>query len=152
MGIAQTRMKTLLIATMFFLPLTAANALQLFCQLPSAKDGTLLETLRITIAAGHSVNVWHKWEGTSYWREHEEIEKVLFHSLTTSNGNADGSLFSVLVIEQRWTDKALGTDAVFPPNVYFIDWGKAKLALVNVPVTRAPTAQVDVRWECERVD
>jgi hypothetical protein len=56
---------------------TLAHALQLICRLPSAKDGSLLETLKIAVGAQGAVSVWRKWERTSYWDEHEKNERVL---------------------------------------------------------------------------
>ena len=138
------------VAASIFLSATSANALQLLCHFHSFKDGALVDTLKITIGVDGGASVWHKWERTSYWDEHEKFEKVLFHSMTTSY--VDGSRFSVLVTEQRFVDRDHKIDEVYPPEVYFVDWGKAKLAQVNVPFTREPLAQVDVHWECARVD
>ncbi len=139
--------RILVIAIIFF-SATSANALKLLCHLPSAIDGTLIETLKIDATDG-SVSVWHKWEQDRYHDEREQFEKVLFHSMTTIPVD---SRFSVIVVESRFVWEERKIDITYPPEVYFVDWGMAKLAQVNVPAVRKPTAQVDVRWECERVD
>jgi hypothetical protein len=67
---------------------------------------------------------------------------------------SDEPKFSVIVIEERTEGRVrrlIEGDMVFPPTVYFVDWGKGKLAEVDVH-TREPPAQVDTRWECERTD
>jgi hypothetical protein len=40
---------------------TPTHALQLICRLPSAKDGSLLETLKIAVGAQGALSVWRKW-------------------------------------------------------------------------------------------
>jgi hypothetical protein len=147
--------KRLTLVSLAIMPLVAgtpALALQLICYLPSAKDGKLLETLKIDVTKGNTASVWRKWERTSYWDEHEKNEQVLFHSLTTADGNKGTSSFSVLVIESRFVNKDLKIDSVSPPEVFFVDWGKARVAQINAPFTLEPPAQVDTRWECQRTD
>jgi len=57
-----------------------------------------------------------------------------------------GGKFSVIATEEA------SNGLVFPPSVYFIDWGAAKFAEVSVPYTLDPVAQVDTRWMCNRLD
>jgi hypothetical protein len=132
---------------------TPTQALQLICRLPSARDGSLLETLKVAVDAQGAVGVLRKWERTSYRDEGEKNERVLFHSLTTGGGDEGKAQFSVLVIEQRSVaDKYRKVDLLHPPEVSFIDWEKGNLVQVNVPFTLEPLAQVDSRWKCERTD
>ena len=60
------------VAASIFLSATSANALQLLCHFHSFKDGALVDTLKITIGVDGGASVWHKWERTSYWDEHEK--------------------------------------------------------------------------------
>jgi|SRR6516225_4024514 hypothetical protein len=139
-------------ASSIFLATTlGANASQLVCRQYSAKDATqLLETIKISVAESGPVRVWHRQERTPYWNEREEDEKVLAHWVSTQPGT--GSKFSVVVIKQRSVDKAHMIDEIYPPKIYFIDWGNAKLAEASVPFTLDPVAQIDTRWECNRLD
>ena len=140
-------------AAMFVFGSTSAHALQLLCNLPSAKDGALLETLKITIGSDNTVSILHKYErGRFNPEERQENEKVLFHSMTMreSKSETDSSeRLSVMVIEQR-SDHNI--DLTYPPKIYFVDWSRAKLAVVDVPFTRDPIAQLYFRWQCERQD
>jgi hypothetical protein len=136
-------------AAIVLLSATSANSLQLSCDLPSATDGTLLETLKITITTDGGASVWHRWEphwfGPAFLKEREISPKVLLHYIPTIKPGHT----SVLVVESR--DEEL-KDLTFPPHVYIIDWGKAKLAEVIVPGDPEPLASVYFRWECTRTD
>jgi hypothetical protein len=138
--------------------MTAASALQLSCQLFSAAgDGALLQTLKLEIAADRSVSLWHKWERSSSQKESEEQVKAVYHSLSTRGPlfTDSGSQFSVFAVDHTGLKMSESSDDVYPPVppiIYFVDWGKAKLAVVSVPFTRDPLAQVNERWKCNRTD
>ncbi len=135
----------------FFATALAANSSQLVCRQYSAKDATqLLETIKISVAESGPVRVWQRRERTSYWDEGEENKKVLAHWMSTQSGT--GAKFSVIVIESRFVDQARMIDETYPPKIYFIDWGNAKLAEASVPYTLDPVVQIDARWECNRLD
>jgi hypothetical protein len=127
----------------------AANASQLVCRLYSAKDATeLLETIKISVDKSGQASVWRRWEAANYASVHmpekEENQKVIAHWMSTERDS--GTKFSVVVIESR-TD-----NETFPPEIYFINWEKARFAQVNVPYTYDPAAQISTRWQCNRVD
>jgi hypothetical protein len=118
------------------LPVLPATAAELVCELPSAKDGALLETMKLVALNGHVSRIWHKFERTSYWDEH-------FQSTTKSVGFAGSPDFTVVVTQN---------DPTTPPTTYYVDWGDARIAVVDVPFTREPIANVYFRWECKRAD
>jgi hypothetical protein len=119
----------------------AANASQLACRLYSTKDATeLIETIKISVDEGGAVSVWKRG-----WREKEERKRVVLgHWMSAASDT--GAKFSVVVIEARFGDQT------YPPYIYFVDWGNAKLAEATVPYTLSPVAQIDTRWECNRLD
>jgi hypothetical protein len=131
----------------FLATAVAANASQLACRQYSAQDATkVIETIRISVTESGAVSVWKRG-----WHENEESEKVVLgHWISTESGT--GAKFSVLVIESRFVDQARKIDETYPPTIYFVDWGSAKLAEASVPYTLNPIAQIDARWECNRLD
>ena len=148
------RFKSLLILKVFAITITfvlgtPAKASQMLCHLSSLKDGSLLETLKIGLSQDNVWTIWHRWEPTSYGIEKEENEKVLF-SRTTNNPDPDSPKFSVVVIDQSSYVKETKKTLLFPPVVYYIDWGKVKLGQVTVGID--DKTYLDVRWECERLD
>jgi hypothetical protein len=132
---------------------TSTKAAELVCREYSLKDASeLLETLRITRNSDNTLNVWRRRERTSIQLEKEENEKVIFNYLTTRNGLPENPKFSVFAIEQSSFNPDRKTTMVFPPKIYLVDWGNAKLAEVGVPSDLEPIAFLDLRWECGRVD
>ena len=132
---------------------TSTKAAELVCREYSLKDASeLLETLRITRNSDNTLNVWRRRERTSIQLEKEENEKVIFNYLTTRNGLPENPKFSVFAIEQSSFNPDRKTTMVFPPKIYLVDWGNAKLAEVGVPFDLEPIAFLDLRWECGRVD
>jgi hypothetical protein len=125
------------------LPVLPATAAELVCELPSAKDGALLETMKLVASNGHVSRIWHKFEQTSYQNEHEETDKIVFESTTKSIEFVGKPNFTVVVTQN---------DPPFPPITYYIDWGAARVAVVSVPFELKPIADVYFRWECKRAD
>jgi hypothetical protein len=129
---------------------TPAKASQMSCHLSSLKDGSLLETLKIGLSQDNVWTIWHRWEPRPYSIEKEENEKVLFSKTTNKDPDPDSPKFSVVVIDQSSYVKETKKTLLFPPVVYYIDWGKVKLGQVTVGID--DKTYLDVRWECERLD
>jgi hypothetical protein len=134
------RFGLLFLAALLPLPATAA---ELVCELPSAKDGRLLETLKLDASNGRVSRIWHKFEQTSFWDEREEIDTIVYQSTTRSPALAGNPNFTVVVTQNN---------PASPPTTYYVDWGDARIAVVDVPFTREPVAQVYFRWVCKRTD
>src|SRR5262249_44762906 len=133
---------------------TSAKAAELVCRY---YDGShLFETLKITRNSDNTLNVWSRKERTSTRREVEEgNEKVVFNYLTPRDPTLPESpKFSVFGIEQTVFNHDRNINYVFPPKIYLVDWGNAKLAEVGVALNpMAPTmAFLELHWECGRVD
>lgn len=136
-------MRFALLLCLAALPALPATAAELVCELPSATNGALLETMKLVALNGHVSRIWHKFERTSYWDEHEQIDTIVFQSTTKSVGFAGSPNFTVVVTQN---------DPTTPPTTYYIDWGDARVAVVDVPSSREPIANVYFRWECKRGD
>jgi hypothetical protein len=136
-------MRFALLLCLAALPALPATAAELVCELPSATNGALLETMKLVALNGHVSRIWHKFERTSYWDEHEQNDTIVFQSTTKSVGFAGSPNFTVVVTQN---------DPTTPPTTYYIDWGDARIAVVDVPFTREPIANVYFRWECKRGD
>ena len=133
---------------------TSTKAAELLCRYYDRSH--LFETLRITRSSDNTLNVWSRKEPTSTRLEVEEgNEKVVFNYSTSRDPTKPESpKFSVFGIELsvfNWNTKI---NEVFPPKIYLVDWGSAKLAEVGVALNpMAPEmAFLDLRWECGRVD
>jgi hypothetical protein len=138
------RFKSLLIEKVFattipFVLGTPVNASQMLCHLPSATDGSLLETLKIGLGQDNVVTIWHRWEP----QENERNEKVLFSSTTNKLADPDSPKFSVVVIDQSFYVKETKKNLLFPPVVYYVDWGKVKLDKSPLQLTIKPTLMFD---------
>lgn len=130
-----------LASSIFLATTVAANASQLACRQYSAADATkVIETIKVSMADGGTVSVWKRG-----WSDKEERKKVVLGNWMSVDRNT-GAKFSLVVIEQRVDDQT------YPPTIYFVDWGNAKLAEASVPYTLDPVAQIDTRWECNRLD
>jgi hypothetical protein len=114
------------------------------------QNGSLLETLRIGLSQDNVWTIWHRWEPTSYRIENEENEKVVYSTTTNKNPDPDSPKFSVVVIDQSSYVNESKKTLLFPPVVYYIDWGKVKLGQVTVGID--DETYLDVRWKCERLD
>lgn len=125
------------------LPALPATATELVCELPSATDGALIETMKLDALNGHVSRIWHKYEQTSYWDEHELVDVIVFQSTTKNLAFAGKPYFTVVVTQN---------DPTSPPTTYYIDWGNARIAVVDVPFDINPIAQLYFRWQCKRDD
>ena len=60
----------------------------------SALTAHCFETMKLVALNGHVSRIWHKFERTSYWDEHEQIDTIVFQSTTKSVGFAGSPNFA----------------------------------------------------------
>lgn len=133
--------------------------MELACDLPHAKkDGTIIQMLKVSITPDGGASVWTKTTTESPFGEEENAPKVLHHSLTTIDGRPTAPKFSVIVVEAKSVSKQFNWDHTYPPRTYYVDWGRARLAVVYAPAEAPPgfpyepTAIINARWQCKRTD
>jgi hypothetical protein len=135
-------MRFALLLCLAALPALPATAAELVCELPSASNGALLETMKLVALNGHVSRIWHKFERTSYWDEHEQIDTIVFQSTTKSVGFAGSPNFTVVVTQNDPTTPHADRQdhALRPRN---IDYRTRELAPVPFKYSPAVESQAD---------
>lgn len=105
-------MRFALLLCLAALPALPATAAELVCELPSATNGALLETMKLVALNGHVSRIWHKFEPTSYWDEHEQIDTIVFQSTTKSVGFAGSQISRSLLRKMTPQPRQLPTISI----------------------------------------